>query len=98
MPQGMVTRCGSHDTEDVPVTKDSPPPDIVSEEHFILEGDSESSEYCEETDTHHPLAELLEQCCQCKNQFASLKSTTQIQQKDTETLAAYIHCFKTAPK
>ena len=43
----------------------------------VLEGNNESSdEYCEETDTHHPLAELLEQFQQLKDQFASLKSTT----------------------
>ena len=35
-----------------------------------------SDEYCEETDTHCPLAELLEQFWQLKDQFASLKSTT----------------------
>ena len=41
------------------------------------EGDSDSSdEYCEETDTHCPLADLLEQFQKLKNQFACLKSTT----------------------
>ena len=41
------------------------------------EGDSESSdEYCDETDTHHPFAELLEGFWQLKDQFTSLKSTT----------------------
>ena len=41
------------------------------------EGDNESSDkYCEETGTHCPLAELLEQFQQLKGQFASLKSTT----------------------
>ena len=43
----------------------------------MLEGDSDSSdEYCEETDTCHPLADLLEQFQQLKNQFVSLKSNT----------------------
>ena len=35
-----------------------------------------SDEYYEENDTHCPLAELLEQFWQIKDQFASLKSTT----------------------
>ena len=33
-----------------------------------------SDEYCEETDAHCPLAELLELFCQLKDQFAILKS------------------------
>ena len=42
----------------------------------MLEGDNETSdEYCEESETHHPLAEQLEQFHQPKGQFASLKST-----------------------
>ena len=41
------------------------------------EGDNDpSEEYCEEVDTCHPLAALLEQFQQLKNQFASLKSNT----------------------
>ena len=36
-----------------------------------------SDEYSEETDTHHPLAELLEQFWQLQDQFGHLKSTTQ---------------------
>ena len=41
------------------------------------EGDNKSSdEYCEESDTCDPLAELLEQLRQLKDQFTSLKPTT----------------------
>ena len=41
------------------------------------ERDNDSSnEYCEETDTGHPLADLLEQFQQLKNQFANLQSNT----------------------
>ena len=73
----MKTRYGSHDTEDIPATKDSAPLDLAPPEHIIPKGDNESSDkYCEETDTHHPLAEFLEQFWQPKGQFASLKSTT----------------------
>ena len=73
----MVTRYGSHDTEDVPASKDSPPLDLVPLEHPMLDGDSElSNKYGEESDTHHHLAELLEQFHKPKDQFASLKSTT----------------------
>ena len=40
-------------------------------------GDNESSdEYYEETDTYHPLAELLEEFQQLKDKFASLKANT----------------------
>ena len=35
-----------------------------------------SNEYCEETNTHHPLVDLIEQFQQLGNQFASLKSNT----------------------
>ena len=43
----------------------------------MANGDNElSDEYCEETDTHHPLDELLEQFWQLNDQFASSKSTT----------------------
>ena len=57
----MVTRYGSHDTENIPPTQDSPPLDLAPEEHHMLKGDNESSEECcEETDTHYPLAELSE--------------------------------------
>ena len=63
--------------EDILDTQDSAPLDLVLPEHTMPKGDSESSgESCEETDTHHPLAELLEQFRQCKDQFASLQSTT----------------------
>ena len=73
----MVTRYGSHDTEDAPATEDSPSLDLVPPEHSMPEGDNElSDEYCEETDTCHPLFELLEQSHQLKDQFVSLKSNT----------------------
>ena len=71
----MVTWYGSPDTEDVPATQNSPHLDLVQQEHPVPEGDNESSdEYSQETDTS-PLAELLEQFWQLKDQIASLKST-----------------------
>ena len=52
---------GSHDTKDVHVNQDSDPLVLVPPEHTMPRGDNESSDkYCEETDTHYPLAELLE--------------------------------------
>ena len=73
----MTKRYGSHDTEDVPATQNSDPLDLAPLEHTIPGGANESSdECCEETDTNHPLAELLEQFWQLKDQFTSLKSTT----------------------
>ena len=43
----------------------------------MTEGDNDSSYgYREETDTHCPLADLLEQFQQLTNQFANLKSNT----------------------
>ena len=57
----MTTRYGSHDTEDIPAIQDSDSLDLAPLEHTMPEGDSESSDkYREETDTHCPLAELLE--------------------------------------
>ena len=51
------------------------------------EGDNDSSDgYCEETDTCHPIPDLLEQFQQLKNQFASLKSNTP-QSTPTEELS-----------
>ena len=51
------------------------------------EGDNDSfDEFCEETDTCCPYAELLEQFKQFKNQFVSLKSTTP-QSTSTEELS-----------
>ena len=48
---------------------------LVPPEHTKSIGANESSdEFYEETDTHHPLPELLEQFQQLKDQFASLKS------------------------
>ena len=57
----MMTRYRSHDTEDVPGTKDPSPLDHAPPEHTMPKGNNESSgEYHEEIDTHCPLAELLE--------------------------------------
>ena len=68
---GMTTRYGSQDTEDVTDTQDLTPLDPTPQDHTVLERDNDSSnEYCEETDTHCPLPDLLEQFKQCKNQFA----------------------------
>ena len=54
--------------EDIPTTHGSGPLDLVPPEHIIPIGDSKSSdEYCEDTDTCHPLAELLEQFWQLKD-------------------------------
>ena len=73
----MATRYGSHDTEDVPATHDSAPMDLAQLEHTMPKGHNESSdEYSEETDTCCPLAEVLEQFQQLKDQFSSLKSST----------------------
>ena len=73
----MAARYQSNDTEDVPTTQDSVPLDLVPLEHPIPEGDNElSDEYWDETDTHHPLTELLEHFWQLKDQCASLKFTT----------------------
>ena len=73
----MTTRYGNNDMEDIPATQDSTPLDIAPLEHTMPEGDNKSSnKYREETDTCHPLAELLEQFQQFKDQFASLKSAT----------------------
>ena len=70
----MTSRYGSHDMENVSATQDSAPLDLAPPEHNMPDGDDE---YCEETDTHHPLDELLEQFWQHKDQFVSLKSTIQ---------------------
>ena len=48
--------------EDISPTKDSAPLDLVPPEHILPNGDNKPfDEYCEETDTHCPLAELLEE-------------------------------------
>ena len=63
--------------EDSPATQDSALLDLAPPEHIMPKIDNESSDkYCEETDTHCPLAELLEQFKQPRDQFTSLKSTT----------------------
>ena len=74
---GMATRYGSQDTEDIPDTQNPTLLNLMPQDHPVLEGDSDSSDqYCEETNTHHNLADLLEQFQQLKNQFESLKSNT----------------------
>ena len=83
----MATRYGSDDIEDIPVIQDSAPLDLVPLEHPMPEGENKSSDkYCEETDTCHPLAELLEQFWQLKDQFASLKSTNPQSTPTTELM------------
>ena len=72
---GMVTRYGNQDTEDIPDTQYSTPLHLMPQVQPMLEEDSDSSdENCEETDTHHPSADVLEQFQQLKKQFASLKT------------------------
>ena len=63
-----MTRYGGHDVEDIPATQDSAALHLVPPEHIMPNGDNESSdEYFEETDTCHPMAELLEQFLQLKD-------------------------------
>ena len=70
---GMVTRYGSPDTGH-PCHPRLTPLDLAPQEHPMPE---ESSDECsEDTNTHHHLAELLEQFNQFKDQFETLKSTT----------------------
>ena len=77
MTHGMATRYGGQDTEDIPDTQNSTPLELAPQDHPMLEEDNDSSdEYCEETDTCHPFADVLEQFQQLKNQFANLKSNT----------------------
>ena len=84
---GMVTRYGSQDTKDIPDTQDPTPLDLAPQDDPVLEGDNGSSdEYCEENDTWHPLADLLVQFQQLKNQFANLKTKTP-QSTPTEELS-----------
>ena len=83
---GMVTRYKNQDIEDVADTQDSTTLDLMPQDHSVLEGDNDlSEEYCKETDTHHPLVDLLEQFQQLKNQYVSLKSNTP-QSTSTEEL------------
>ena len=73
---GMATRYGSQETEDIPDSQDSNLLDLVPWDYPVLERDNYSSnEYCEDTDTCHPLAYLLVEFQQVKNQFASLNLT-----------------------
>ena len=73
----MVTRYGGQDTEGIPDTQDPTAMDLMLQDHPVTEGENDSSdEYCEETDTCCPLADLPEQFQQFKNQFASIKSNT----------------------
>ena len=61
--------------EYIPATQDSNSWDLVPMEPMMPKGNNKSSnKYSEETDTHHPSAELLEQFWQLKDQFSSLKS------------------------
>ena len=61
--------------EDVPAMQDSALLDLVPSSYNMPGGDNESSnEYSEETDTCHPLVELLEKFLQLQDQFAYLKS------------------------
>ena len=39
----MATRYGSHDTENIPDTQDSTPLDLMPQDHFVPEEDSDSS-------------------------------------------------------
>ena len=83
----MVTRYGNQDTEDIPDTQESTPLDLMPQDHPVLDEDNDSSDkYCDETDTCHPLDDLLEQFQQLKNQSASLKSYTH-QSTPTEELS-----------
>ena len=65
---GMKTRNRSKDKEDISDIQDPTPLDFMPEDHHVLEGDNDSSdEYCEEINTHCPLADLLEQFQWLKN-------------------------------
>ena len=73
----MTTRYGNHDTEDVPAPQDSVPLDRAPPDHTMPRGDNESSDkYSEETNTPCPLAELLGQFQQLKDQSVCMKSAT----------------------
>ena len=61
----------------------------MPQDHPVPERDNDSfDEYCEETDTCHPLDDLLEQFQQLENQFVNLKSNTP-QSTPTEELSAH---------
>ena len=73
----MTRRYRNLDFEDVPAPQDSVSLGISQPDHSMPGWDSESpDEYNEETDTHHPLADLLEQFWQLQDWFSSLKSTS----------------------
>ena len=58
----MTTGYRNQDTENVPDTQYSTPMDLTPQDHPMLERDNDlSNEYCEETDTNHHFADLLEQ-------------------------------------
>ena len=58
----MATRYANWDAEDALDAQDSTPLHLTPQDHSNPEGDNDSpDEYCEETDTHHSLADLLEQ-------------------------------------
>ena len=73
----MATKYRNQDTKDISDAQESTPLHLMPQDHPMLEKDNNSSdEYCEETDTCHPLANLLEQFQQLKKQFTSLKTST----------------------
>ena len=81
----MTTRCSSHDMEDVLAPKTQLPWILFHWNTLCPKGDNESSdEYSEETDICCPLAKLLEQFWQLKDQFTSLKSTSYLSTPMTE--------------
>ena len=99
----MTTRYRIYDMEDLPATQDSAPLDLAQLDHTMPEGDNESSDdYSEETDTCHPLAELLEQfqqlqpiclleiCHQPPTSAAELMQLTDKLQHLTMTLQPYL--------
>ena len=72
----MATRYRGQGTGDVPDFQGSTPLDLMPQDHSVPEGDNDSSdEYCEETDTCCPLADVLEQFYWLKNQSNTPLST-----------------------
>ena len=69
---GMATRHEKQDTENVPDVQDSTALHLMPQDHPMPEEDNDSPNEYKETDTHCPLADLLEQFQQIKKQFASL--------------------------
>ena len=69
----MTKRYRNHDTEDVPVSQDTALLGIVPPDHIMSGRDNESFE---ETETHHPLAELLEHLWQFQEQLTYFEPAT----------------------